>query len=83
MGLLFSLGCTVHLILWLSTVFHSGRFACEEDGCWRLVVVELPISLAYIGGNASVVTAGSAVIGSLWWGVVVVVLFRFGKAARW
>lgn len=54
-------------------------FACGEISCWVLFAAELPVSLLYISGTAEMVTVGSLVLGSLWWGVVLSGFVWLGK----
>lgn len=79
----FWVGFAGHLVLWLLVAnFDSTPFdlMCGEISCWVLFVVELPVSLLYISGSAVQVTVGSLIIGSIWWGVVLLGVFWIGQA---
>jgi hypothetical protein len=69
----FLVGAGVHLLLWLPLInFDSTKFdfLCGETSCYALAVVDLPVSLIFISGDQAVVTYGSLILGSVWWGAL-------------
>jgi hypothetical protein len=74
----FGIGVALHLLVWLTNVGHlrDGTLTCQEADCFLLVALDLPVSLLYVGGSSILVTLGSAVVGTLWWGVLAVVIAR-------
>src|ERR1700719_177149 len=86
--LIFFVGIVSHLIFWVYTINSysgSNSWSCGELSCWILVYADFPVSLLYLTGTASTVTFFSAVIGSLWWGLLfwfVSLIIRFLFAER-
>lgn len=39
-----------------------------RDKRYRLIVIDIPFSIFYLGGTHIDVTFGSLVVGALWWG---------------
>jgi len=78
----FWVGFAGHLVFWMLVVNLDSTpwdFVCGEISCWVLFFAELPVSLLYLSGTAAEVTVGSLVIGSLWWGVVLLGIAWLGK----
>jgi hypothetical protein len=84
-SLVFASGAVLHLIFWGANVarLSDGAVGCQESQCFRLIALELPVSLLYVSGDHILVTRGSAVLGSLWWGVLAVVVVKLARWARW
>jgi hypothetical protein len=71
--LVFLLGVACHLIFWacIITLYgNSNSWGCGELSCWILVYADFPVSLLYVIETASTVTLFSAVIGSIWYGLL-------------
>ena len=68
----FIIGVITHIAYWaVATNFDSTPydFACAESSCWLFMLSELPFSMFY-GGSAEAITKGSLIFGTLWWGVL-------------
>ena len=81
----FTVGVFLHFIVWGANVasLSDGSVGCQESECFRLIMLELPVSLIYVGGDHVLVTRCSAVLGSLWWGALAIILARLVRWARW
>jgi hypothetical protein len=84
----FLIGASIHLLLWALVInFDSTKFdfACGETSCYTLAVMDLPISLLFISGSNVTVTYSSFVLGSIWWGSILLfihfILDRLQKSA--
>ena len=73
------IGAVVHTVAWLAilgTRIAGGDLTCSEESCYRLFLLDLPISLLYAGGDAAAVTIGSFIGGAALWGIVILGLTK-------
>lgn len=77
-GIAATAGAVVHLLVFWWIVVDDERIDslyCIEASCWSLIALDLPVSILFLGGDHKTVTWGSAVAGTLWWGVLAVGLY--------
>lgn len=76
----FFIGLLVHTVAWAVVVWKylsRGELACYEGSCYRLIVMDFPVSLLFVAGNS--VGLGSLLLGGLFWGAIARGLaIRFG-----
>ena len=70
------IGFLTHLLLWLFAMNWDVSSICHEAGCWALIALDLPISIIY-NDTAQKVTYGSLLLGSIWWGILSILVTKF------
>lgn len=78
----FFVGVTIHMVLYLSIVKYNseyGHFMCDGSGCWYLLIIDFPMSLLYPEGGNWGVSTYSPFLGSFWWGLVLITVFKLLK----
>lgn len=70
----FVCGTVSHAFIWLLMLGFSLSRLCEESECWSLIILDVPASALYAESNYSV-TYGSLIFGSVWWGILWVLLY--------
>ena len=73
----FLVGVISHLAFWTWQINYDSTpsdFMCGEASCFMLVVADFPVSLIYVSGNQANVTTWSSILGSLYWGGLLMLL---------
>ena len=76
-AVIFFVGMIFHAAWWLIVVNLDAvffDFVCSGIGCTILVVSDFPVSLLFIEENEATLSLYSFLVGSLWWGLLFILI---------
>lgn len=77
----FVIGMLLHILFWCTSLGWEIASTCTEVSCYGFLLLEFPISLFY-SGTAERLTYGSLVFGTIWWGVVAVLVMKLFSSIK-